>query len=220
MTRADRLILWTCGLAIAASAATGSALVAKRPGVQPWVGEAAAWFERERRTIKDPVPARERLLDPWARIDAGRESHDSTAMYLVPAVKWPPPPVHPPTTVEIDPVAVTGAASAGLNGAAVEWTVADPPVALEPNESARRAPVKGFVIERSRAGDRGPAMEIARTGPEARSYLDRTADARETYRYRVRVADGRTTVTCKGCERSRGVTPGDPRQGEGAVPAP
>ncbi len=219
MTRADRFVLVSCVLAIAASAGIGAALVARRPGAEPWVKDAEARFERERATAKEPPPPAPRFKDAWARTDAGRESRDSTAMYWVPPVVERPRREPDPAVVEIDPVAVLGGGSAGQDGAAVAWTIEDPPVALERHESRKRAKVKGFVIERSREGK--TFETIAEAGPEARSWQDRTAEPRATYLYRVRVAGGRDSVVCRSCLRAIAVPRGREREAaEVRTPSP
>ncbi len=195
MTRADRLVLWSCGLAIAASVAIGAVLVARRPGAEPRVAEVRDRIGRERQSAMPPPSRRLAALDYWEETLAGKAARDSTAMYLLPPVVEGPPPKPPDgVELEIDPVAVLGGATGSLNGATIAWTLEDPEVALEPHESRKRAPVEGFVVERSRAGK--PAETVAEPGPEARAYTDRTAEPLAEYRFRVRVAGGRTALTC------------------------
>ena len=203
MTRADRLVLWSCGLAIAASVAIGAVLVARRPGAEPRMAEVRDRIGSGRQTAGSPPSRKLAALDCWADILAGTAGRDSTAMYLLPRLV--PVDAPPPRKVElaIDPVAVPGGATGGLNGATIAWTLEDPEVALEPHEKRRRAPVEGFAVERSQAGK--PAVKVAELGPEARAYTDRTAEPLAAYRYRVIVAGGRAELTCPSCGRKIGI---------------
>jgi hypothetical protein len=217
MTSLDRLILWSCGLVIVASAAIGTALTARQPEVEPWVKDGEEWFRRERMTIKDPPPARAPIRDAWSRTGAGRERGDSSAMYLMPPIPEVPKPPLREVTLEIEPSAAPAVASAGLDGVTISWTLEDPPVALEPHEKRKRAKVTGFAIERSRDGS--PFEKVTEAGPEARSWPDRTAEPRSTLRYRVLVNGAREILACGSCGREIGI-PRELTTAEARTPSP
>jgi hypothetical protein len=87
--------------------------------------------------------------------------------------------------VYILPVAPIDSAKADLDGLMLTWTLENPEVWLEPWMVWNKAKPTGLIIHRQ-CGD-GPLQAVAKLGPEARSFIDLSAEPRQTYRYWVAV---------------------------------
>jgi hypothetical protein len=81
------------------------------------------------------------------------------------------------------PLPVLGEAKADLDGARITWTLLEPQVELMYWMNRISAKPVGFLVERRR--EDGKVEQIARLGPEARSFSDLSAEPTRTYRYWV-----------------------------------
>jgi hypothetical protein len=200
MTRADRWMVAGAWALLAFCVGLGALKISDAPKVESWVVEQEQRWEKESRTLHVTMPdlGIPKWNPPSGPVLAGLEPADPWAVFRVPEVKVPPPPPLRDVKIEVLPAARLSV-TAGLDGAVIEWTLEDGPMALEANVTRSRSKPVAFVVERGTAAgtDR---KAIASLDPKATRHVDLTAEPLGAYRYWVVVVgpevrlDGRDSV--------------------------
>jgi hypothetical protein len=108
---------------------------------------------------------------------------------------------HPIGQYFILPVPVAGSTRSDLDGTTLTWTLEDPQVKLQSWQHWNRAKVAGFFVERQ-CGE-GLRQRIATLGPDAKSYMDLSAEPKSTYRYWVLSTGDETLLSSYPPEKQR-----------------
>lgn len=194
MTTMDRLMLWGAAAVMATVGGISVWRTSQTPKVEPWVVAIRAELNRDPRIPRMPAPPPVPVWSNPFLMYIGEPRAISDRVGEVPPRVIGEGVKHPAMDVLVLPNAVVGAAKSNLDGAAVSWTVAEPPKEkLEVWQTQKTAKPSGFLVRRQ-CGD-GPVQDLARTGPEARSFADLSTLPKRTYRYWVLVFGEETVRT-------------------------
>lgn len=193
MRTMDKLMLWGAWALMAAVGTLSAWKVSQTPKVEPWIAAAEKALNPTTRVMEPPPPV-PIWNNPWDKTLPVARAIRPGADVVLPRLMYVEGPPHDRMDVFVLPFPVPGEAKADLNGTTVTWTLQDPPQEkLEPWMTQKLGKPAGFVIRRA-CGNEEP-KELAKVGPDAKSFTDLSAEPLKTYRYWVLVTGKETNRT-------------------------
>jgi hypothetical protein len=173
--------------------------IVETPKVEPWV----ATMEKQlnpKRAVMTPPPPVPAWNNPWDKTLLTARSITPGGERVLPRLMYVADPPHPIMEVFVLPFPVISDAKADLNGTTLTWTLQEPPQEkLDSWKTQKTAKPAGFVIKRAYGNEEH--KELAKVGPDAKSFTDLSAEPKQTYRYWVLVTGEETKRDSNAAEK-------------------
>ena len=213
----DKMMVWGAWVLMAGVGTLSAWNTSQAPKVEPWVARMEAELNPKVAVMAPPPPVPV-WNNPWDKnLLVARPITKGGDVPPPDGRELPPPPPPPPTNYFVLPYPTIQPAAADLNGTTITWTLQDAPLEKLPAWKIQKpAKPTGFIIKRQAEGKQ--EQEIAKVGPEVRSYTDLSAEPRQTYRYRVLVTGEETKRSSYPPEKET-VTKGLDKSAEAKAPS-